>query len=205
MIVIVDYGMGNLGSVYKAFKKVTSDIKVSESKKDIEKADKLVLPGVGHFSNGVQKLESFDYIDVLNHKVLEQKKPVLGICLGMQLFAKFSYEGNVEGLNWLDAEVVKFDIDKSLRWKVPHMGWNSINIAKDSLLLNEMTQSELFYFVHSYYMRCFDEKDILGSTKYFHEFTSMVQKDNIIGTQFHPEKSHDRGSKLIRNFVEKIG
>lgn len=205
MIVIVDYGMGNLGSVYKAFKKVTSDVKVSESKKDLEKADKLVLPGVGHFSNGVQKLESFDYIDVLNHKVLEQKKPVLGICLGMQLFAKFSYEGNVEGLNWLDAEVVKFDIDKSLRWKVPHMGWNSINIAKDSLLLNEMTQSELFYFVHSYYMKCFDEKDILGLTKYYHEFTSMVQKENIIGTQFHPEKSHDRGLKLIRNFVEKIG
>lgn len=204
MIVIVDYGMGNLGSVYKAFKKVTSDVVVSQSKKDLEKADKLILPGVGHFSNGMQKLASYDYLDILNFKVLEEKKPVLGICLGMQLFSRFSYEGNVEGLNWLDAEVVKFEFDKELRWKVPHMGWNSITIAKDSLLLNEMTQSELFYFVHSYYMKCFDDKDILGSTNYYHTFSSMVQKDNIYGTQFHPEKSHDRGLKLIRNFVEKI-
>ncbi len=205
MIVIVDYGMGNLGSVYKSFKRVTSKVKISESKKDIELADKLVLPGVGHFSNGMNKLRDYDYLDILNHKVIDNKTPVLGICLGMQLFSRFSYEGNVEGLNWIDAEVVKFEMKKKSRWKVPHMGWNSISISKDnSPFLDGITQSELFYFVHSYYMKCFESDDILGRTKYSIDFTSMVQKENIFGTQFHPEKSHDKGLRLIKNFAEKI-
>lgn len=204
MIVIIDYGMGNLGSVYKSFKKVHENVLISSSKKDIEKADKLVLPGVGHFSNGMKRLEELDLLNLLNHKVIENETPILGICLGMQLFAKFSHEGNVNGLSWFDAEVVKFDVTDKLRYKVPHMGWNSIQIARNNVLLDEISQSELFYFVHTYHIKCLDNKDVLGVTNYSYDFASMIQKNNIYGTQFHPEKSHGKGLKIIKNFAQKI-
>jgi len=202
MIVIVDYGMGNLGSVYKSLRRISRDVIISESKKDIEVAEKIVLPGVGHFKNGMSKLQEYDYLEVLNHKVIEKKVPILGICLGMQLFAKFSYEGDVNGLGWLDAEVLRFEVAKTARFKVPHMGWNSIKSQKDSKLLAGIGDKELFYFVHSYYMSCFESQDILAKTNYTLDFTSIVHKDNIYGTQFHPEKSHDIGFKLLTNFIK---
>jgi imidazole glycerol-phosphate synthase subunit HisH len=203
MIVIIDYGMGNLGSVYKSFKRVHDDVIISSSKTDIESAEKLVLPGVGHFSNGMKRLKELDILDLLQDRVIDNKTPILGICLGMQLFSKFSYEGNVKGLSWFDAEVVRFNVNDKLRFKVPHMGWNSIQIEKENLLLEGISQSELFYFVHTYHMKCFDKKDILGTTNYSYDFTSIIQKDNIYGTQFHPEKSHGKGLKIIKNFVQK--
>lgn len=203
MIVIIDYGMGNLGSVYKSFKRVHNDVIISSSKTDIKSAEKLVLPGVGHFSNGMKRLKELDLIGLLQDRVINNKTPILGICLGMQLFSKFSYEGNVKGLSWFDAEVVRFNVKDKLRFKVPHMGWNSIRIEKKNLLLEGISQSELFYFVHTYHMNCFDKKDILGTTNYSYNFTSIIQKDNIYGTQFHPEKSHGKGLKIITNFIQK--
>ena len=204
MIVIIDYGMGNLGSVLKSFKKVSDDVIISSSKEEIERAEKLVLPGVGHFSNGMKRLKNLDLVDLLHERVMINRVPILGICLGMQLFSKFSQEGNVAGLGWFDAEVVRFNVEDKLRFKVPHMGWNSIKIEKENILLDGILQSELFYFVHTYHIKCFDNKDILATTDYCYDFTSIIQKDNIYGTQFHPEKSHGKGLKIIRNFAQKI-
>jgi imidazole glycerol-phosphate synthase subunit HisH len=204
MIVIVDYGMGNLGSVLKSFKKLKIEAMISTSIQDIENADKLILPGVGHFFLAMKRLEEYKYIDVLNKKVLIDKTPILGICLGMQLFSQFSYEGNIKGLNWIDAEVVRFKVDDKLKWKVPHMGWNSILLERENIFLEGIPQDELFYFVHSYHMVCKNKNDILASTNYSYKFASVVQKDNIFGTQFHPEKSHDRGQDILKNFASKI-
>jgi glutamine amidotransferase len=204
MIVIIDYGMGNLGSVLKSFKKVHDNVIISSSKEEIERAEKLVLPGVGHFSSGMKRLKDLDLLDLLHERVICNRVPILGICLGMQLFSKFSYEGEVAGLGWLDAEVVRFNVEDKLRFKVPHMGWNSIKIEKENILLDGILQSELFYFVHTYHIKCFDKNDVLARTNYSYDFTSIIQKDNIYGTQFHPEKSHGKGLKIIKNFAQKI-
>lgn len=204
MIVIVDYGMGNLGSVSKSLKKANSQIKISNKHNDIEMSDKIILPGVGNFKKAMKNLESLNLIELLNHKVLEMKTPILGICLGMQLFSEFSEEGNVRGLSWINSSVVKFNVSDKIRFKVPHMGWNSVKIKKNSPLLMDLAGDNLFYFVHSYHLVCNNEKDILATTNYSYEFVSAVQKDNIFGTQFHPEKSHLDGQMIINNFVNQI-
>tara|TARA_Y100001970_G_scaffold245152_1_gene311952 strand:+ start:4518 stop:5132 length:615 start_codon:yes stop_codon:yes gene_type:complete len=204
MIVIVDYGMGNLGSVLKSFNRLKIDVKISKSKNDILNADKLILPGVGHFKKGMENLINLDYIDVLNKKVIIDKTPILGICLGMQLFSNYSEEGNVKGLEWVDSEVLKFKVDNILKWKIPHMGWNTINIKRDNIFLKNIKNEEIFYFVHGYYMNCKDRKDVLSTTKYCNSFVSSINKENIYGAQFHPEKSHDQGIVIINNFVKLI-
>ncbi len=204
MIVIVDYGMGNLGSVLKSLKRLNVRAKISTCGEDILKAEKLILPGVGHFFNGMKRLRELEYINIINTKVLEEKVPILGICLGMQLFAGYSHEGNVKGLGWLDAEVIRFDISEKTKWKVPHMGWNSIICKKDNVLLNKIPHNELFYFVHSYHITCRNTEDVLTTTEYSYQFISSIQKENIYGTQFHPEKSHDQGLQILRNFVTII-
>ena len=202
-IVIIDYGMGNLRSVQKKFQRIGAEVEITSVLDKISKAEKLVLPGVGHFSNGVKNLKETKIWDVLNEAVLQKKIPILWICLGMQLMAKHSCEGgNVEGLGWFDAEVVKFDVKDQLKHKVPHMGWNNAIISRKNIFLQGVDNESMYYFVHSYYMKCNDEKDILTTTDYEDEFVSAIHKDNIYGTQFHPEKSHDTGEKLIRNFVE---
>jgi len=202
MITIINYGMGNLRSVQKKFQRVGAEVEISSELDVICKSEKLILPGVGHFANGVKKLKESGILKVLNQKVLEEKTPILGICLGMQLMAKHSEEGNIEGLGWFDADVVKFTIKDKLKYKVPHMGWNNASIRKESSLFNNVPKEAMFYFVHSYHIRCNDEKDILTTTEYEYEFTSAIQKDNIYGTQFHPEKSHDWGEQVFRNFAE---
>ena len=204
MIVIVDYGMGNLGSVIKSLNRINAVSKISTSIEDIKKADKLILPGVGHFANGMKRLKEYNYLDILNERVLTEGVPILGICLGMQLFAKHSEEGDISGLGWIDANIKRFDVDDKVKWKVPHMGWNSINIKKENPLLEGITQDELFYFVHTYHMNCSNKKDILSTTEYSYAFTSCVQNKNIYGTQFHPEKSHDKGLEILNNFAFKI-
>lgn len=203
MVVVVDYGMGNLGSVLKSLRYLNVEAKISESRADLETASKLILPGVGHFSRAMAKLRDLDYVEILNKRVLEEKIPVLGICLGMQLLAMSSEEGDSQGLGWIDASIRKFEIEDQLRWKVPQMGWNSIKIQRENILLDNVKQGEIFYFVHSFYMSCNDKKDILAKTNYSGDFISIVQKNNIYGTQFHPEKSHDQGLDLISNFVLK--
>lgn len=204
MIVIVDYGMGNLGSVLKSLNRINAVSKISTSIEDIKKADKLILPGVGHFANGMKRLKEYNYLDILNERVLKEGVPILGICLGMQLFAKHSEEGNISGLGWIDANIKRFEVDDKVKWKVPHMGWNSINIKKENPLLEGISQDELFYFVHTYHMTCSNKNDILSTTEYSYEFTSCVQHKNIYGTQFHPEKSHDKGLEILSNFAFKI-
>jgi len=204
-IVIIDYGMGNLRSVQKKFHRIGAIAEISSDPLIISHADKLVLPGVGHFSHGINQLKELGIWNVLNETVLQKKTPILGICLGMQLMAKRSNEGGaVKGLGWFDAEVVKFKVKDQLKYKIPHMGWNNAIINRENKLLEGVDNESMYYFVHSYYMKCNDEKDILTTTGYEDKFVSAIQKDNIFGTQFHPEKSHDTGEKLIKNFVELI-
>ncbi len=200
-IVVVDYGMGNLRSVQKAFKRAGIDIEISSDLNLIQQADKLILPGVGHFANGVKKLKESGIWEVLNKKVIHEKTPILGICLGMQLMTQRSEEGNETGFGWFDAEVVRFKVSNSLKYKVPHMGWNQLIKGKENDLLKNITPQANFYFVHSFHVICNDIKDKLTNTIYDYAFTSAIQKENIYGVQFHPEKSHDAGEQLLLNFL----
>jgi glutamine amidotransferase len=201
MIVIVDYGMGNLRSVEKALIRLGQTPIVSNSIEKILQANKLILPGVGHFKQGMENLYKLNLIDILNKKVLLQKTPVLGICLGMQLMTKFSEEGNTDGLGWLDSYTKKFEFqNKSL--KVPHMGWNTLKIKKQSSIVNGISDVDIFYFVHSFFVSCTNTEDIVTTTNYGVEFVSVIQKDNLFATQFHPEKSHEAGLRIIENFLK---
>jgi len=200
LIIIVDYGMGNLRSVLNKVIQAGYEAEITYDVDKIKNADKLILPGVGHFLNGMKKLTERNIIDVLNKKVLNDKTPILGICLGMQLFTRFSEEGNAKGLCWLDAETVKFKLN-DIQHKVPHIGWNTIEQKKESTLLENTDSRGYYYFVHSYHVVCNDHEDVLTSTIYGYEFTSSVQRKNIFGTQFHPEKSHEWGEKILSNFL----
>jgi imidazole glycerol-phosphate synthase subunit HisH len=201
-ILILDYSVGNLHSVKRKIQKLGVTPVVSSCASDIKRADKIIMPGVGHFKNAMDCLNDLHLADALQEAVLISKKPILGICLGMQLMAKKSEEGNVEGLGWLDAEVVKFDVSDSLKYKVPHTGWNQIQITKQSLLMKNILPSSEFYFNHSYHFKASVSGDILNQTTYEYDFTTAVERDNIFGVQYHPEKSHDSGIQLLKNFVD---
>ncbi len=201
MIIVIDYGMGNLGSIANMIKKVGYKCIITSDLEEIKKATKLILPGVGSFDNGMKNLENLGMIEVLNQKVLVEKTPILGICLGMQLMTKSSEEGNLLGLGWIEADTKKFVSDTL---KIPHMGWNTIKHQKNSKLFDESENEKRFYFVHSYCVNCNQEVDILTNTNYIQDFVSSFQKENIVGVQFHPEKSHKFGMSLIKNFVENF-
>lgn len=202
MIVIVDYGIGNLASVSNMFRKIgVKDVVVSGDKEVIFKAKKILLPGVGAFDTGMGNLEKSELIPLLNDKALKEKVPVLGICLGMQMLSKKSEEGQKPGLGWIDAETVKFNLDPALKLKVPHMGWDYIKVKRQNPLVNTEDKSR-FYFVHSYHVKCLDESQSLATCHFGEEFTCMVNKDNIFGAQFHPEKSLKFGMRLLENFVK---
>lgn len=199
MITIVDYGMGNLGSVQNMFNHIGIQSEITNSIAHIEKAEKLLLPGVGAFGAAMSLLKEKNMIDVLNYKVRDKKIPLLGICLGMQLITKSSEEGNVKGLGWVDAETKKFNFrDNSL--KIPHMGWNFINIQKSNKLVQNLDNTSKFYFVHSYYVECADPSNVVATTFHGNNFHSIIQNGNIFGAQFHPEKSHKFGMQLLTNF-----
>ena len=202
MITIIDYKTGNLGSIQNILKRIGEDSVITSDKEVIASASKLILPGVGSFDTGMRNLLELDLVDILNKKVLEEKTPVLGICLGMQLLSKGSEEGALPGLGWIDAETVRFNFIDTIEYKIPHMGWNFIIQHKESKLFTDMYQDARFYFVHSFFFRANDPADILTSTTYEIEFTSAVEKGNIMGVQFHPEKSHKFGMKLLKNFVD---
>ncbi len=200
MIVIIDYGIGNLASVLNMFKKIgVKDVTVSKEKEVIASATKLLLPGVGAFDAGMNNLKSSGLIPILNQKVIEQETPILGICLGMQLLTKKSEEGKEDGLGWIDAETVKFNLNPELKLKVPHMGWNYIKVNRENPLIDMQSKSR-FYFVHSYHVKCFDESQSLATSNFGADFTCMVNKKNIFGAQFHPEKSLKFGMKVLENF-----
>jgi glutamine amidotransferase len=200
-LIIIDYGMGNLNSVKRKLKRLGLEAPISSDPKLIAAAEKLVLPGVGHFQQAVENIKQLGLWDVLNESVLIKKKPILGICLGMQLMASRSEEGNASGLGWFDADVVKFDVNDNLKYKVPHTGWNQIIKAKESRLMQDVPDLSEFYFVHAYHFRCNSNSDILNVTEYEYRFTSAVEKENIFGVQYHPEKSHDIGEQLLKNFI----
>jgi imidazole glycerol-phosphate synthase subunit HisH len=201
MIAIIDYGMGNPGSVKRKLDRIGAASVITADHNEIHRADKLILPGVGHFASAVKELKEKGLWEVLNEEVMVLKKSILGICLGMQLMARHSEEGNEEGLGWFDADVVRFRVKDTLKYKVPHIGWNQVNTKKPSILFNGVDMEQGFYFVHSYHLICHDPSDILNYTTYEYPFVSAVQKDNISGVQYHPEKSHDAGKQLLRNFA----
>jgi len=204
MIVIIDYEVGNLTSIKKMLKKVgAGDAIISGRIDDIENATKLILPGVGHFDYGMKQLKSSGLIDVLNKRVVADKVPILGICLGAQLLTKGSEEGEEKGLGWFNATTVKFDATKlSSHLKIPNMGWSDVTFKKDLPLFKDMPKDSRFYFVHTYHMVCHEETDVAVTTSYGYEFAAGIAKDNIMGMQFHPEKSHKYGMQFLRNFVE---
>ena len=201
MIAIIDFGMGNLGSVKRKLDRIGAESVITSDPQEIRNCKKLILPGVGHFGNAVNELKTRGLWDMLNTEVLVSKKPILGICLGMQLMAKKSEEGEVSGFGWFDAEVVRFKVDDTLKYKVPHMGWNQVEQKKQSLLFENLKPEESFYFVHSYHLKCNNQSDILNITDYGYSFVSAIERENIYGVQYHPEKSHDCGEQLLRNFA----
>jgi imidazole glycerol-phosphate synthase subunit HisH len=202
MIVIADYGMGNLGSIFNMFKKIGAKAMISSDLEEIRKAPKILLPGVGSFDTAMNKINETGMQEVLNQKALVEKVPVLGICLGMQLLTESSEEGTKKGLNWIPAQTMKFKFVKEQNLKIPHMGWNEVTPSSPSNLTKDLPQPSRFYFVHSYYVKVEHEENSILKTTYGITFDSAIQKDNIYGAQFHPEKSHKYGIKLFDNFVK---
>ena len=204
MIAIVDYGVGNPDSVANMLVRIGVEAVITSDPRVIAAASKLILPGVGAFDAAMANLEKSSLIPVLTRQVHERKVPILGICLGMQLLCKRSEEGRTPGLGWLDAETVKFRFDPAgTDLKIPHMGWNSINVMRPSAILDERHDDSRYYFVHSYFVRCTREENVLATTRHGDVFHSAVIQDNIYGTQFHPEKSHKFGLRLLENFAKK--
>jgi glutamine amidotransferase len=202
MIAIIDYGMGNVRSLHNAIEYIGCDVKISADPHILRDADKLILPGVGAFGDAMHAMQERGLDDILNREVIEKGKPLLGICLGLQLLAHSSTEhGFHKGLGWLDATVVGFDPDSGV--KIPHMGWNDICYEAPEPLFTGLTPDEkVFYFVHSFYISCKDTADILATCTHGIEFTAAIRHNNIIATQFHPEKSQDNGIQVLKNFVQ---
>ena len=203
MIVILDYEMGNIGSIqnilYRAGQK---DVLISRQPDILMKADKLILPGVGAFDTGMSNLKKYDLIEPIKDFALNKKKPILGICLGMQLLGRRSEEGKEKGLELISFDNIRFKLDND--YKIPHMGWDYIDIVNRNIpIVKGLEQWQRYYFVHSYHAKCDNEENILMTCEYGYRFPAAVVKDNIYGVQFHPEKSHQFGLMLLKNFVEE--
>jgi glutamine amidotransferase len=203
MIVVVDYGMANIGSVLNMFRKVGAAAVASADVATLRSAKKIVLPGVGAFGSAMDCLRRLDLLGPLTELAMERRVPVLGICLGMQLLLESSEEGDVRGLGWIPGRVRRFAFSgEDSRLRIPHMGWNELKLAKESRLFQGVSQPQRFYFVHSYHAQCENAADVLGTASYGYEFAAAVERDNIAGTQFHPEKSHRFGMRLFQAFAE---
>ncbi|QIW09660.1 imidazole glycerol phosphate synthase subunit HisH [Francisella sp. LA112445] len=202
MITIVDYGMGNLGSIKNMFKYIGVESVIENDLDKIKNASRILLPGVGSFDTAMKKINESDLKEVLNEKALKEQIPVLGICLGMQLLTNSSEEGSLSGLGWIDAETISFKNKIDKKYRVPHMGWNVVEQSNDSLLTHgfEEFDETRFYFVHSYFVKVKNENNSILKANYGCEFDCAIQKENIFGAQFHPEKSHKFGMKLFENF-----
>lgn len=201
MIAIVDYGMGNVRSLQNAFEYLGSDVIITADPKELEAAERIVLPGVGAFGDAMTAIRERQLEPVLTRQALEVKKPMLGICLGMQLFAKRSVEhGEHQGLGWIDAEIRRLDVKRPL--KVPHVGWNDLHFSADDWLFKGIRPGQAnFYFVHSFHMVCHHPADLIATTDYGVSVTAVVRSGNLVAAQFHPEKSQDNGLKMLENWV----
>lgn len=201
MIAIIDYGLGNIRAFFTVFEHLKVNVKIASSPADLTDATKLILPGVGAFDYAMQQFNQSGMRELVEEKVLVQKMPVLGICVGMQMLAGSSDEGVLPGLGWINARVRKFDPAVSPEIQLPHMGWNTIVPVKDTPLLNGIAPESRYYFLHSFYFENHTDTDCIATTQYGIPFCSAVQHENIFGVQFHPEKSHSNGVQLLRNFA----
>jgi imidazole glycerol-phosphate synthase subunit HisH len=199
-IAIVDYDMGNPGSTLNMLNYLGIEGVITNNPKEIAVAKKIILPGVGAFDNGITNLKSSGLYEVLEKKVLMDKVPILGICLGMQLMTLGSEEGKLSGFGWIDAHARRFIFNKTNNIKVPHIGWNRISAVNGHPLTGELDEQSKFYFVHSYHVICNHPENVVARTSYGITFDSMFAKENVYGCQFHPEKSHKHGMKIFQNF-----
>jgi len=203
MITLIDYGVGNIYAFQNVYKRLNIPTKISKTSKDLVGAEKLILPGVGSFDYAMSQLNASGMRDTLDELVIGKKVPVIGICVGMQMMGNKSDEGKLEGLKWIDSEILKFD-ERLIqhRTKLPHMGWNDVIPVKEHPLFHGLEKDAIFYFLHSFYFQCNDVNDSIAISDYGVSFTSAVNRGNIYGIQFHPEKSHQYGEKLLQNFAK---
>jgi glutamine amidotransferase len=202
MIAIVDYGMGNLGSIKNMLHKIGTQSIITSNPEEILKAEKLILPGVGSFDSGIKNLAELGLIEILNQRVLKDKIPILGVCLGVQLMTIGSDEGEMDGLGWFDAKTIKFNTEiVKEKLLLPNIGWRDVLLNKPSKLYKDMYEDPRFYFVHTYHLVSNEPSDVSMSANYGYDYVVGLENDNIIGVQFHPEKSHKFGMKLYENFV----
>jgi len=201
MIVIVDYGVGNLASIKNMLARADANVLISSEKKDILSASGIILPGIGAFDHCMEMFNASGLRETVTQRVLEERIPILGICVGLQMMMEGSEEGIKPGLGWIRGDVIKFKRELIGNLKIPHMGWTDITLKKESCLAENLLQEPRFYFVHSYHVRLKDSADELMTAKYGYDFTAAIQRENIFGVQFHPEKSHKFGMSLLKNFA----
>ena len=202
MIGIIDYGVGNIKAFSNIYTQLNIPFKIIKNIDDFFNVNKLILPGVGSFDHAMISLQNSGMREKLDELVLEKKIPVIGICVGMQMLAKSSEEGTLNGLGWIDGIVKKFDKSKIKNAPLPHMGWNNLKIEKKNKIFDNLEENPRYYFLHSYYFECENKEDVIATATYGEKFDCMINHKNIYGIQCHPEKSHHNGMQLLKNFGE---
>lgn len=202
MIGLINYGLGNIQAFLNLYQRLHIPAKIINSENDLDGITKLILPGVGHFDHAMNLLNESGLKNIIEKKVFNEKMPILGICVGMQMLARRSDEGSLEGLGWIDGEVkdLKKHSSNETDLPLPHMGWNDVKVDSNVNLFKDFSDNPKFYFLHSYYFECLDNKNVIATTKYIQEFSCIVKMENVYGVQFHPEKSHKHGQLLLKNF-----
>lgn len=202
MIGVVDYGVGNFGSILHMLRRARIEANIVSNVSAIQECDRLIFPGMGAFDTGMIKIRESGFIPILEEKIFDEKCPVLGICLGMQMFANSSEEGDESGLGWIDADNIRFSFQPFKYYKIPHIGWNTLKINFEHPLINGISEDDLFYFAHSFHLDQALKEIVLAETDYVYDFPAVVCDGNVFGVQFHPERSHDCGIVILENFSE---
>jgi imidazole glycerol-phosphate synthase subunit HisH len=202
MITIVDYGLGNILAFVNVYKKLNIRVSVAQTPADLKAAQKIILPGVGAFDHAMELLDRSGMRSTLDELAMDKRVPVLGICVGMQILAESSDEGKLPGLKWISGRVRRLHPDEGSKLPLPHMGWNDVHPVASNSLFDQLQTEAQFYFLHSYYLECDRAEDVLATSFYGTEFSCAINSKNIFGVQFHPEKSHHYGTRLLKNFAE---